>query len=53
MELRLSRPALIEALERQGKDLDKLTNQEMQPSMCSRHVTYFFEPEKKHNLPLG
>lgn len=49
MELRLSRPALIEALERQGKDLDKLTNQEMRSLVCAQcHVTYFFEPEKKH-----
>ncbi|NLB87747.1 MAG: ammonia-forming cytochrome c nitrite reductase subunit c552 [Syntrophomonadaceae bacterium] len=48
MELRLTRPALIEALERQGKDLDKITHQEMRSLVCAQcHVTYYFEPEKK------
>lgn len=48
MELRLTRPALIEALQRQGKDIDKLTHQEMRSLVCAQcHVTYYFEPEKK------
>ncbi len=48
MELRLSRPALIEALERQGQDLNKITNQEMRSLVCAQcHVTYYFAPETK------
>jgi nitrite reductase (cytochrome c-552) len=48
MELRLSRPALIEALERQGRDIDKITTQEMRSLVCAQcHVTYYFEPGSK------
>ncbi len=48
MDLRLSRPALINALQRQGKDLDSLTNQEMRSLVCAQcHVTYYFEPDTK------
>jgi nitrite reductase (cytochrome c-552) len=48
MDLRLTRPALIEALQRQGKDLDKITNQEMRSLVCAQcHVTYYFEPDSK------
>lgn len=48
MDLRLSRPALIEALERQGRDINKLTNQEMRSLVCAQcHVTYYFAPETK------
>lgn len=48
MDLRISRPALKEALERQGRDLDKLTQQEMRSLVCAQcHVTYFFYPETK------
>lgn len=48
MELRLTRPALIEALQHQGKDVSKLTNQELRSLVCAQcHVTYYFEPGSK------
>jgi nitrite reductase (cytochrome c-552) len=48
LELRLTRPALIEALQRQGKDLNKISHQEMRSLVCAQcHVTYYFEPESK------
>ena len=48
MNLRLSRPALIEALERQGQDISKLSQQEMRSLVCAQcHVTYYFEPDTK------
>jgi len=48
MELRLSRPALIEALQRQGKDINALSKQEMRSLVCAQcHVTYYFETGTK------
>ncbi|MEG6521909.1 ammonia-forming cytochrome c nitrite reductase subunit c552 [Desulfotomaculum sp. 1211_IL3151] len=48
MDLRISRPALIEAFERQGKDITKATRQEMRSLVCAQcHVTYYFRPETK------
>lgn len=48
MELRISRPALIEAFERQGKDISKATRQEMRSLVCAQcHVTYYFLPGTK------
>lgn len=48
MELRISRPALIEAYERQGKDITQATRQEMRSLVCAQcHVTYYFQPETK------
>ncbi|AGA69012.1 formate-dependent nitrite reductase, periplasmic cytochrome c552 subunit [Desulfitobacterium dichloroeliminans LMG P-21439] len=48
MELRISRPALIEAFERQGKDITQATRQEMRSLVCAQcHVTYYFEPDTK------
>lgn len=48
MKLRISRPALSEALERQGRDLSKISNQEMRSLVCAQcHVTYYFLPESK------
>ncbi|HRW12144.1 MAG TPA: ammonia-forming cytochrome c nitrite reductase subunit c552 [Syntrophomonas sp.] len=48
MALRITRPALQEALQRQGRDLDKVTNQEMRSLVCAQcHVTYYFAPETK------
>lgn len=48
MNLRLTRPALIQALERQGKDIDKLTHQELRSLVCAQcHVTYYFAPDTK------
>ncbi len=46
MELQLSRPALIEAFARQGKDITKATHQEMRSLVCAQcHVEYYFSKE--------
>lgn len=56
MELRISRPALIEAFARQGKDVTKATHQEMRTLVCAQcHVEYYFKddestPEKDQYL---
>lgn len=48
MKLRITRPALIEALERQGRNISKITNQEMRSLVCAQcHVTYYFAPGTK------
>ena len=49
MKLRVSRPALIEAFERQGKDINKVSHQEMRTLVCAQcHVEYYFKGEDKH-----
>jgi nitrite reductase (cytochrome c-552) len=46
MDLHISRPALIEAFERQGKDITKSTLQEMRSLVCAQcHVEYYFRGE--------
>ncbi|WP_238442424.1 ammonia-forming cytochrome c nitrite reductase subunit c552 [Desulfofalx alkaliphila] len=48
MDLRISRPALIEAFERQGKDITEASRQELRSLVCAQcHVTYYFQPETK------
>ncbi|MBN2891429.1 MAG: ammonia-forming cytochrome c nitrite reductase [Bacteroidales bacterium] len=43
MNLRISRPALIEAFERQGKDITQSTHEEMRTLVCAQcHVEYYF-----------
>ena len=43
MSLRISRPALIEAFEAQGKDINKASYQEMRSLVCAQcHVEYYF-----------
>ncbi len=43
MNLQISRPTLIEAFERQGKDISKATHQEMRSLVCAQcHVEYYF-----------
>lgn len=43
MNLHISRPALIEAFERQGKDITKASHQEMRSLVCAQcHVEYYF-----------
>lgn len=52
MQLRISRPALIEAFERQGKDINKATHQEMRTLVCAQcHVEYYFNMEKIKGVP--
>ncbi len=47
MNLRISRPALIEAFERTGRDIEKVTHQEMRSLVCAQcHVEYYFNPHK-------
>lgn len=49
MELQISRPALIEAFERQGKDISKATHQEMRSLVCAQcHVEYYFKGDGKY-----
>jgi nitrite reductase (cytochrome c-552) len=52
MNLRISRPALIEAFERQGKDISEATHQEMRSLVCAQcHVEYYFNKEKVDGVP--
>ncbi len=52
MQLRISRPALIEAFERQGKDISKATHQEMRTLVCAQcHVEYYFNKDKIEGVP--
>lgn len=47
MNLRISRPALIEAFKRTGKDISKATHQEMRSLVCAQcHVEYYFNKKK-------
>ncbi len=52
MSLRISRPALIEAFERNGKDISKATHQEMRSLVCAQcHVEYYFDKKKIEGVP--
>ncbi len=43
MNLQISRPALVEAFKRQGKDISTATHQEMRSLVCAQcHVEYYF-----------
>lgn len=43
MSLQISRPALIEAFQSMGKDIDQATHQEMRSLVCAQcHVEYYF-----------
>ena len=47
MALTITRPGLIEAFERQGKDIKKATHQEMRTLVCAQcHVEYYFDKKK-------
>lgn len=49
MNLRISRPSLIEAFERQGIDIKKATQQEMRSLVCAQcHVEYYFKGDGKY-----
>ena len=44
MSLRISRPALVEAFEAMGKDINQSTHQEMRSLVCAQcHVEYYFD----------
>jgi nitrite reductase (cytochrome c-552) len=54
MALRISRPALREALESQQpqRDLDRITHQEMRSLVCAQcHVEYYFQTDKQNEMP--
>jgi nitrite reductase (cytochrome c-552) len=52
MNLHISRPALIEAYERQGKDITQASHQEMRSLVCAQcHVEYYFNKEKIEGVP--
>ena len=49
MDLKITRPALIEAFQRQGKDITKATPQEMRSLVCAQcHVEYYFKGEGQY-----
>lgn len=49
MNLHISRPALAEAFQRQGKDITKATHQEMRSLVCAQcHVEYYFKGDGKY-----
>lgn len=49
MNLHISRPALIEAFARQGKDITQATPQEMRSLVCAQcHVEYYFKGDGKY-----
>ncbi len=44
MNLKITRPALVEAFQRMGLDINKATHQEMRSLVCAQcHVEYFFD----------
>jgi nitrite reductase (cytochrome c-552) len=44
MNLRITRPALVEAFQRQGRDINDATHQEMRSLVCAQcHVEYYFK----------
>jgi nitrite reductase (cytochrome c-552) len=49
MQLRVSRPALREAYERMGKNIDKASRQELRSLVCAQcHSEYYFKGEGKY-----
>lgn len=47
MNLQISRPGLIEAFDRMGKDITKSSHQEMRSLVCAQcHVEYYFDKKK-------
>lgn len=51
MNLVITRPALIEAFKRQGKDIAGATHQEMRSLVCAQcHVEYYFDKHKTEGV---
>jgi nitrite reductase (cytochrome c-552) len=51
MNLRVTRPALVEAFARQGKDINNATHQEMRSLVCAQcHVEYYFKGDHEKYL---
>lgn len=54
MSLRITRPALVEAFEAMGKDINQASHQEMRSLVCAQcHVEYYFNKniEGKEGIP--
>ncbi len=52
MNLTITRPALIEAFERIGKDITKASHQEMRSLVCAQcHIEYYFNKKKFEGVP--
>ncbi len=52
MNLRISRPALIEAFNRMGRDITKASHQEMRSLVCAQcHVEYYFNKQTVEGVP--
>lgn len=54
MKLRITRPALVEAFDAMGKDINKATHNEMRSLVCAQcHVEYYFDKKKpgKEGVP--
>ncbi|EGV42055.2 ammonia-forming cytochrome c nitrite reductase [Bizionia argentinensis JUB59] len=48
MKLLITRPALVEAFQAMGKDINKSTHQEMRSLVCAQcHVEYYFNTKKE------
>ncbi|MBN1650856.1 MAG: ammonia-forming cytochrome c nitrite reductase [Bacteroidales bacterium] len=48
MDLQISRPALVEAFERQGKNIENATHNEMRSLVCAQcHVEYYFDKHRE------
>ncbi|HPI74420.1 MAG TPA: ammonia-forming cytochrome c nitrite reductase subunit c552 [bacterium] len=51
MNLRITRPALIEAYQRRGKNIQDATHQEMRSQVCAQcHVEYYFKGKTEKYL---
>ncbi|MGE5496446.1 MAG: ammonia-forming cytochrome c nitrite reductase subunit c552, partial [Syntrophothermus sp.] len=51
MNLTITRPALVEAFQRQGKDITKASHQEMRSLVCAQcHVEYYFKGKEDKYL---
>lgn len=51
MNLRITRPALAEAMQRRGEDINKATHQEMRSLVCAQcHVEYYFKGKEDKYL---
>ena len=49
MDLHISRPALVEAFQRQSLDINKSSHQEMRSLVCAQcHVEYYFKGDDKY-----
>ena len=52
MALTITRPALVEAFERQGKSMDDFSHQDMRSLVCAQcHVEYYFDKTRHEGVP--